>query len=133
MESEAQARGSRVRVRGESSSCADRTREPLACASGSIGYDRRGMLCFPSDPPKPPLGKGGLSTQRRGMLLVVVLLIISLLALVGATFSFRMHADLAAVQARKDLTQAEQAARTALDRVIFILRTQRTNIDKWYN
>src|SRR4051812_10861739 len=71
--------------------------------------------------------------ERRGMLLVVVLLIIALLTLVGATFSYRMNADLAAVRARKDLLQAEQAARAGIDRVIKVLRDSRVDIDQWYS
>ncbi len=67
------------------------------------------------------------------MLLLVVLLIIALLALVSTTFSFKMQSDLAAVKATQDLAQAEHAARVGIDRAIFILRSQRVDIDQWYN
>ena len=71
--------------------------------------------------------------RRRGMLLLVVLLVITLLALIATTFAFRMNADLAAVEARKNNLQADQAARTGIDRAIQLLRDQRTDADKWYN
>lgn len=72
-------------------------------------------------------------SRRRGMLLLVVLLVITLLALIGTTFAFRMNADLAAVLARQNNLQADQAARTGIDRAIQLLRDQRTDADKWYN
>lgn len=67
------------------------------------------------------------------MILVVVLMIITLLAILGASFSYRMNADLAAVKARQDQQQAELAARSGIDRVIWVLRDKRTDVDNWYN
>jgi len=70
---------------------------------------------------------------RRGMLLVVVLVIITVLALLGASFSYWMNADLAALSAMLDRQQARLAAESGLDRAILLLRDQRTNMDNWYN
>jgi type II secretory pathway component PulK len=71
--------------------------------------------------------------RPRGMILLVVLVIIALLALLGASFSFRMNADLAAVKAKQDMQQARLAAETGLDWVLFILRENRTDMDAWHN
>ena len=78
--------------------------------------------------------RGGVPRfARRGMLLVVVLVIIMVLGLVGASFSFRMNADLASVGAMNDLQQARWAAVSGVHRAIFLLRDLRTNTDDWYN
>lgn len=71
--------------------------------------------------------------RRRGIVLIVVLAIISVLGLLAGTFSFRMNAELAAVKAAADEQQARLAARSGIDRMIHILRTERTNVDKWYD
>ena len=70
---------------------------------------------------------------RRGMLLVVVLVIITVLALLGASFSYWMNADLAALSAMLDRQQARLAAESGLDRAILLLRDQRTDMDNWSN
>ncbi len=70
---------------------------------------------------------------RRGMLLVVVLAIITVLGLLGASFSFRMNADLASVDSMNSLQQARWAARSGLDRAVHLLRDERTDTDAWYN
>lgn len=71
--------------------------------------------------------------RRRGMLLVVCLAIIALLALLGASFSFQMNADLASVNAINDLQQARQAAWSGIDRVLLVLREERTNVEAWWH
>jgi type II secretory pathway component PulK len=78
--------------------------------------------------PVPHLAHG-----RRGMMLVVTLVIVTLLALLGASFAFRMNADVAAVTAQHDLQQARQAAESGIDRAIMVLRDQRTDMDQWWN
>ena len=62
-----------------------------------------------------------LPTVRRGMLIVVVLVIITLLALLGASFSFRMNADLASVNALREVQQARLAAESGIARAILLL------------
>jgi len=73
------------------------------------------------------------SGSPRGMILLVVLLIVSLLAILGATFAYRMRADLSAVSAESDQLQAIQAARSGVDWALLILRTHRLDFDKWYD
>jgi len=73
------------------------------------------------------------TTARRGMLLVVVLAIISVLSLLGASFTFQMNADFAGVKALGDLQQARLACESGMDRVVLLLRKFRTDIDEWYN
>ena len=71
--------------------------------------------------------------QRRGALLLVTLLIVSLLGLLGASFAFRMQADFNAVAAQQQLQQARLAAEDGIDKVCLLLRDQRFDVDKWYN
>jgi type II secretory pathway component PulK len=71
--------------------------------------------------------------DRRGMVLIVVLLIISMLGLLAGSFAFRMNAELAGVKATADLQQARLAAESGIDRMIYLLRDQRTNVDFWYD
>jgi len=72
-------------------------------------------------------------TQPRGIVLIVVLAIITVLGVLAGTFAFRMNAELAAVKASQDLQQARLAAHSGIDRLIHVLRTERTNVDKWYD
>lgn len=64
---------------------------------------------------------------RRGMLLLVVLMIISILALLGTSFAFRMSADMSAVKAVRASQQAQLAADSGLARVMLYLREHRNN------
>ena len=80
------------------------------------------------------------TARRRGMLIVVVLAIITVLALLGASFSYWMNADLATTKAAFDMQQAELAAESGVGRIMLQLRKDPTNIeqdpvnmDKWYN
>jgi len=70
---------------------------------------------------------------RRGMLLVVVLVIITTFALIGTSFSFWMNADLAALKAMSDRQQARLTAESGLERAILLLRDQRVDMENWYN
>jgi len=74
------------------------------------------------------------------MLIVVVLAIITVLALLGASFSYWMNADLAATKAGNDRQQAHLAAESGVARAMLLLRKDPSNIeqdpinmDKWYN
>ncbi|UCD29251.1 MAG: general secretion pathway protein GspK [Planctomycetota bacterium] len=73
------------------------------------------------------------TTTRRGMLIVVVLVIIAMLSLLGVSFSFRMNADLASVNAIRETQQARLAAESGIARATLLLREQRTDMDMWYN
>jgi len=70
---------------------------------------------------------------RRGMLIVVVLVIISLLALLGTSFAFRMNADLASVNALRETQQARLAAESGVNRAIVLLREHKNDVDEWYH
>ena len=72
-------------------------------------------------------------TARRGMLLVVVLAIIAVLSLLGASFTFQMNADFSGVKALADMQQARFACDSGIDRVVLLLRESRTDMDEWYN
>lgn len=78
-------------------------------------------------------GQVRASAARPGMILVVVLGIISVLALLGTSFSFYMNADVASVQAMMDRQQARLAAESGLDRTLLLLREDRLDMDLWYN
>jgi type II secretory pathway component PulK len=79
------------------------------------------------------------------MILLVVLLIVSLLAILGTTFAYRMRADLSAVSAKSNDLQAEWATKagveraklilrqTAMEREGLIARTGQTNDEPWYD
>lgn len=73
------------------------------------------------------------ASARRGMVLVIVLAIVSVLALLGASFSYRMKADLKSVEALQDQQQALYAAQAGIDRAILLLRKERVNTNSWYN
>lgn len=70
---------------------------------------------------------------RRGIVLVVVLAIIAVLGLLAGTFAFHMNARLATVKGAADMQQARLAARSGIDRMIHLLRTDRTDMDAWYD
>lgn len=77
--------------------------------------------------------RGRSAAPRRGMILFVSLVMIALLAVLGASFSFRMNANLAAVQAVRQEQQARLAAWSGIDRALFLLRDHRTEVAQWYN
>lgn len=72
-------------------------------------------------------------TQRRGMILLVVLVIISLLALISAMFAYRMDGERMGAEALRDLQQARLAAESGMERIKLLLRDDRTNMDTWYS
>ncbi len=74
-----------------------------------------------------------MTTIRRGVILPVVLLVLLLLGLLGAMFSFRVNADLASTQAVAYRLQTRLAAEAGIDRVKLLLRESRYDIDRWYH
>jgi len=64
---------------------------------------------------------------------VVVLVIVSVLALLGASFSYYINAQLASVQALQDQQQARFAAETGIHRAVELLREGRWDMTNWYN
>ena len=71
--------------------------------------------------------------RRRAVILPVVLLILVLLGLLVAMFSFRVSADVASTQAIAFRTQTRLAAEAGVDRVKMLLRTARFDVDQWYD
>lgn len=69
----------------------------------------------------------------RGVILPVVLLILVLLGVLVAMFSFRVNADLASMQAVALRLQTRLAAEAGVDRVKMMLREDRFDMDRWYN
>ena len=74
-----------------------------------------------------------MTRERRAVILPVVLMILVLLGLLVAMFSFRVNADVAATQAIAFRTQTRLAAEAGVDRVKLLLRTARFDVDQWYN
>ncbi len=70
---------------------------------------------------------------RRGVILPVVLLILVLLGLLVAMFSFRVNADLATTRAVELRMQTRLAAEAGVERVKLLLRESRLDMDRWYH
>ncbi len=71
--------------------------------------------------------------QRRAVILPVILLILILLGLLSAAFAFRTQAELQATNARSNEMQMREAAFAGIQKVMLMLRTQRTDVDAWYD
>ncbi len=74
-----------------------------------------------------------MTRTRHGVILPVVLLILVLLGLLVAMFSFRVNADLASSRAMELRLQTRLAAEAGLDRVKRMLLESRFDMDLWYN
>jgi len=70
--------------------------------------------------------------RRRAVILPVVLMILVLLALLGAAFSFRIHADNASTQAVANRLQSRLAAEAGVEWVKLLLRSSRLERSVWY-
>lgn len=75
----------------------------------------------------------GISMKRRGVILPVILFVLLLLGLFGAMFSFRVHSDVASVQAVANRLQTRLAAEAGVERVKMLLRESRFDRTVWYN
>lgn len=71
--------------------------------------------------------------RARGVILPVILVVLLLLGLLSASFSFHVQADYAAGRSMSDRLQARMAAEAGIQAVMLMLRTQRDNIDAWYH
>jgi type II secretory pathway component PulK len=69
----------------------------------------------------------------RGLILPVVLVILLLLAMVGATFSLFTSAELGASEARANKFQTRLAAEAGLQRVLLMLREHRAETSLWWD
>lgn len=70
---------------------------------------------------------------RRAVILPVVLMVIIFLALLGAAFSFRIHADNASTHAVANRLQSRLAAEAGIEWVKLLLRTSRQERSVWYH
>lgn len=71
--------------------------------------------------------------QRRAVILPVILFVLLLLGLFGAMFSFRVHSDVATVQAVANRLQTRLAAEAGVERMKMLLRESRFDRSVWYN
>jgi type II secretory pathway component PulK len=70
---------------------------------------------------------------RRGLVLPVILLMLLLLALLVASFSLQVEADYAAGRSMSERLQTRLAAEAGIQKVMYMLRTERDNVDAWYH
>ena len=73
------------------------------------------------------------AARRRGLILPVMLVILLLLALMSATFAFRIQAENNATVAMQERVQCRLAAEAGIERVKLMLRAERDNPDMWYD
>jgi type II secretory pathway component PulK len=71
--------------------------------------------------------------SRRGVILPVVLVVLLVLGVLVAGYSFSVHADLSALQANTFRMQTRMAAEAGVQKVILMLRASRFDMDVWYN
>ena len=72
-------------------------------------------------------------SARRGVILPVVLMVLVLLGLLVAMFSFRVYADVAATQANFERFQTRLAAEAGVERVKLMLRNRPFDTNAWYH
>ena len=71
--------------------------------------------------------------RNRSVILPVVLFVLLLVGLLGAMFSFRVHADYSSTQAIAYRYQTRLAAEAGIERVKLLLRDNRLNQASWYH
>ncbi len=71
--------------------------------------------------------------RRPALILPIVLVLIGLLAVTLAGFTFFVNAEIAGLQAHRDALQARLAAESGLEELITILRTGRDDPGVWYD
>ena len=73
------------------------------------------------------------SRPRRGLILVVVLVMVALLALLAASYTFMVSAHLKTVIAQTEEFQARMAAEAGVQRAIVTLRETPGDVDSWFD
>ena len=73
------------------------------------------------------------SAGRRGLILPVVLMILALLGLLAASFSFQVNADYAATQALVEWMQTRLAAEAGFHYVTLLLRESLNDVNAWHD
>lgn len=71
--------------------------------------------------------------RRRGLILVVVLVMVALLALLAASYTFMVSAHLKTVIAQTEQFQARMAAEAGIQRAIAVLRETPGDVDSWFD
>ncbi len=74
-----------------------------------------------------------MERRDRAVILPVVLFVLLLLGLLGAMFSFRIHADVSATRVIGERMQTRLAAEAGIDAVKLLLRTARNDPTQWYH
>src|SRR3990170_720269 len=74
-----------------------------------------------------------MAKRARAVILPVILFVLLLLGLLGAMFSFRIHADMSATRVIGDRLQTRLAAEAGVEAVKLILRTARFDPTQWYH
>src|SRR3990167_4880281 len=74
-----------------------------------------------------------MATPARAVILPVVLFVLLLLGLLGAMFSFRIHADMSATRVIGDRLQTRLAAEAGVEAAELLLRTARFDRTQWEN
>ncbi|MFQ5410979.1 MAG: hypothetical protein ACE5EC_01730 [Phycisphaerae bacterium] len=78
-------------------------------------------------------GHRALTRARRGLMLVVVLVMIVLLSLLAASYSFMVRAHLRGVIARTQQFQARMAAEAGVQHAVVILRDRQGDVGAWFD
>ena len=78
-------------------------------------------------------GQTGGGGARHGFVLPVVLLVLVLLAVLGASFALEMNADVSATRGASYRLQTRAAAEAGIQRVIQLLRYRRGDVNAWYD
>ncbi|MCG3136684.1 MAG: hypothetical protein HJJLKODD_00519 [Phycisphaerae bacterium] len=74
-----------------------------------------------------------MQRSQRGLVLPVILVVILLLAVLVASFSFQVNAQLARANADRTKVQLRMAAEAGLHHAMLLLRTERANPAAWYD
>ncbi|MCH7700430.1 MAG: general secretion pathway protein GspK [Planctomycetes bacterium] len=80
----------------------------------------------------PALG-GARTFRRSAVVLITVLLMLVLLGLMAAGFAFHVYADAGGARAVMDRLQTRLAAEAGIQRATLMLRTQRLDVNAWYD
>lgn len=75
----------------------------------------------------------GCRQNRRGLILVVVLVMVALLSLLAASYTFMVRAHLNTVQERMQRFQVRMAAEAGVQHAVVTLRTTRGDLNSWYD
>jgi len=76
---------------------------------------------------------GDWAVPRRGLVLVVVLVMISLLALLAAAYSFMVRAHVHTIMSNHHVFQTRLAADSGFQRAVTLLRESRGDVDTWFD